>query len=142
VPVVVRRVVVAVRKVPSTPVVDVAVAVVVDAVRPAPCAILAVVDPHVLGEVGVRRVHAGVDDGDDDVGATGGDRPRLRGVDVGIRRARGVVHRLADVVQAPEPREEGVVRRHVGGVKDEVRLGVGDPGVSPERSHRLGRSLR
>ena len=90
----------------------------------------------------MRRVHAGVDDGDDDVGATGGDRPCLGGVDVGIRRARGEVHRLADVVQAPEPREERVVRRHVGCVKHEVRLGVGDSGVSPKRSHCLGRSLR
>jgi hypothetical protein len=44
--VIVERVVVLVDEVPAAPVVDVAVAVVVDAVRPAARAVLALVDPR------------------------------------------------------------------------------------------------
>ena len=50
-------------------VVHVAVAVVVDAGRAAE---LGGVDPHVGGQVGMRVVHAGVDDGDHDVTAAAG----------------------------------------------------------------------
>ena len=101
--VVVRRVVVVVHEVPAAPVVDVAVAVVVEAVRPAARAVLALVDPDVLGEIGVRHVDTGVDDRDGDVGASGGDGPRLLRVDVRIGRAGRVVHRLASCCRGPSP---------------------------------------
>ena len=105
-------------------------------------AVLAGVDPDVRREVGMGRVDAGVDDGDDDVGAAGGDRPRLGSVDVGVRRSRRPVHGLAGVVQAPEPREERIVRDDVGRVEDEVRLGVRDAWISVQRLDRLRRGSR
>ena len=93
--------------------------------RAAAAAVLAGVDPHVGREVGVRVVDAGVDHRDRHTGAAGRDVPRLGGVDVGVRRAREAVDRLAGVVQAPEVRERRVVRRRFG-VHDEVRLRVAD----------------
>ena len=102
--VVVGRIVVAVHEVPPAPVVDVAVAVIVEAVRPAAGAVLARIDPDVLREVRMRDVDAGVDDGDHDVRAPGRDRPRFLRVDVRVGGARRVVHGLAGVVEAPQPR--------------------------------------
>ena len=54
VPLVVCRVVVAVDEVPAAPVVDVAVAVVVDVIRATAAAVLSGVDPRVRGEIGMR----------------------------------------------------------------------------------------
>jgi len=68
---VVRGIVVAIREVPAAPVVDIAVSVVVEAVRAAAGAVLPCVDPDVRGEVGMREVDARVDDGDDDIRAAG-----------------------------------------------------------------------
>ena len=84
----------------------------------------------------MRAVDARVDDRDDDVRAPGGDRPRFPRVDVGVRRAGAPVHRLAEVVEAPEPRHERVVR-YVR-PEHEVGLGVGHAPVALEAANRLG----
>ena len=76
-------------------------------------------------------VDARVDYRDDDRRATGRGRPRLRSVDVGVRSARGRLHRLPRVVQSPELPEERVVRERVDAVED-VRLRVANAGVAPE----------
>ncbi len=128
-------------EVPAAPVVDIAVAVVVDAVRAAARAVLALVDPDVLGEIGVRHVDARVDDRDGDVRASGGDGPGLLGVDVRVGRARREVDLLAGVVESPLLREGWVVGR-VGGVEDEVRLCIGDARVLLERADRPARVRR
>ena len=134
--VVVGRVVVVVHEVPAAPVVDVAVAVVVDPVRPAARAVLTLVDPDVLSEIGMRHVDTGVDDRDRDARTAGRDRPRLLGVDVRVRSPCAEVDRLARVVEAPLLRERRIVRRHVGRVEDEVRLRVRDARVLLEGADR------
>ena len=103
--------VVVVDEVPAVHVVDVAVAVVVDAVARD----LARVRPDVGGEVGVVVLDPGVDDGDDDVGAAGRRVPGRLGVDVGVAR----------LVEAPHLRQARVVGRERGG-DDAVGLGVLD----------------
>ena len=141
VPVVVGRIVVAVHEVPAAPVVDVAVAVVVDPVRPAAGAVLALVDPDVLGKIRMRDVDTCVDDGDGDVRAARGDGPRFLRVDVRVRGAARPVHLLARVVEAPLLREGRVVR-NVGRMEDEVRLRVGDARVLLEGTDRPARVRR
>ena len=123
--VVVHRVAVVVDEVVAVDVVDEAVAVVVDAVA----GDLAGVGPDVGGQVGVGVIDAGVDDGDDDAAAAGGDVPGFRGVDVGVGRAAG----LAGVVQAPEGTELRVVRNLVQ-LQEVVRDRVDDPGTGAIRS--------
>jgi hypothetical protein len=82
-------------EVPPAPVVDVAVGVVVDAVRLAPRAGLAVVGPQVVLDVRVADLDAGVQHRHDDVAAARGHVPRL-----------GHVH----AAQVPLVREHRVVR--------------------------------
>jgi hypothetical protein len=144
VPLVVVRVVVAVQEVPAAPVVDVAVAVVVDAVVRASGAVLAGVRPHGRravppAEVRMGKVDARVDDADGHVDAGAGRRPRLERVDVRIRSAGGAVHDLTEVVQRPEvvePRVVGMIavveqRYHA------VRLGVPNARVGAQRVERV-----
>src|SRR5881398_2462643 len=76
--VVVHRIVVAVREVPAPPVVDVAVPVVVDAVRTAAGAVLTGVDLHLGIEIGMRIVDARIDHGDGDGVAAGRHGPGFR----------------------------------------------------------------
>jgi hypothetical protein len=121
--VVVEGVVVVVPEVPAAPVVDVAVAIVVEAVAATAGAVLAGIHPHVGREVGMGRVDAGVDDADHDVRKPRADVPGLRGVHVSVRKPRRTVHGLARVLQAPELREEGIVRRP-GRAQEVVRLRV------------------
>src|SRR4029450_14083922 len=96
-----RRVVVVLYEVPAAPVVDVAVAVFVDSVRPAAGAILALVDPDVLGELRMCNVDARVDDGDGDVRAACGDGPRFLRVDVRVGGAARPVPLLAPRAECP-----------------------------------------
>ena len=96
-------------EVPAVDVVDVAVAVVVDAVARD----LAGVGPDAAGQVGVVQVDAGVEHGDDRRGAPRRDAPGLGGVDVHV----------LGVVQPPEPAEHRIVR-------DERR---GDPTGAADR---------
>ena len=137
VPLVVCRVVVAVDEVPAAPVVDVAVSVVVDAVRATTRAVLSGVDPRVRGEIGMRLVDAGVDHGDHDAGITGRDRPGC--VDVGIRVgcAGPAVDELAGVAQPPKAVVQRIVRDG-GRLEHVVRLRVPDERVSTELGeHRV-----
>ena len=69
--------------VPAVHVVDIAVAVVVDAVRARG---LSLVDPDVRVEVGVADLAAAVDDRADEVAAPGAEVPRVGRVDVGVGR--------------------------------------------------------
>src|SRR5262249_36880628 len=117
VPVVVHRVAVPVDEVVAVVVVNEAIAVVVGVVA----GDLPRVMPHVGGQVRVRVVHPGVEDGDDDAAAPGGDVPGLVGVDVGVGRAGG----LPSVEEAPVARQGGVVR-HPGAAQDDIGLGVQD----------------
>ena len=121
--VVVPRVVVAVHEVPAADVVDVAVAVVVDAVgrrsRPgcSRCSAPGRVVPR----------HAAVDHGHHGRGAAAVAVPRLRRVDVVVGGAGGMpVDGLAGVVQPPQAAEQRVVRRRRRGVVDPVGLGIAD----------------
>jgi len=68
---VVGGVVVAVDEVPASPVVDVAVPVVVDVVAATTHAVLSGIDPCVRGEIGMRLIDTGVDHGDDHTGVAG-----------------------------------------------------------------------
>ena len=119
---VVDRVGVVVHEVVAVVVVDVAVEIVVDPVARN----LAGVGPHVRRQVGVRVVHAGIDDADDHVARSGGGRPRARSADVGARRAA----RLPHVVQRPHLGKQGVAREdrrlpdEVGLDVDDVRIGA------------------
>ena len=81
--------VVVVAEVPAVDVVDVAVAVVVDAVGLATAARFAGVRPGAVGKVRVAEVDAVIDDRDDRRRVAGRDAERLAAVDVGIGRALG-----------------------------------------------------
>ena len=83
----------------------------------------------------MRIVDARVDDGDGDGVAAARHSPGFRRVDVRVGRSPTAADRKADVVQAPETAEEGIVRRHVG-ADDEVRLGVAHPEVAAELRER------
>src|SRR5262249_1932266 len=124
--------VVAVDEVPAVDVVDVAVAIVVDAVDR-----VVGVGPGVGTEVWVGELNPLVDDADVDrlrAGVAG--RPRLLGLAaVDVRRAgRSDRGRRVVAVHAPQ-RAVGVVRvvGDVGGGEDPVRLGVGDQRVVLEQ---------
>ena len=88
-------------EVPTVDIVDIAVAVVVDAVTRR----LAGVAPDVRREIGVVVVDAGVDHGDDHGPRSGGDIPRRRGIDVGV----GKPACLPPVVEPPQAAEGGIV---------------------------------
>src|SRR5207247_7663479 len=98
-------------------------------------AILSFVYPDVRSEIRMGDVDTCVDDGDDDARTTGGDRPGLAGVDVGVRGARRPVHGLAEVVEAPELVHERIVREVVG-VDDAVGLCKSDAAVTVETANR------
>jgi len=85
-PAIVERVIVIVEKVPPNRIVDVAVVVVVDAVS----RYLSVVRPDVVGEIFVPVVDTRIENGHHDIAASGGGRPGLECVDVGIRRTTGL----------------------------------------------------
>ena len=71
-------------------------------------------------QVGMIQLHAGVDDHDRDRGITLRDVPRLRPVHVHVRIAPGVV-------DAPQAREDRVIRPRLRGVAREDHLGLGEP---------------
>ena len=133
-------------EVPALPVVAIAVAVVVDAVGALVAvervrAGLARVERDLVGEVGMARQHARVDDADGDARA-GGLGPRLGDVHVGVRcpgrvvaAAAGQEHLLADVLQAPE---RAVVAVGAERGLDGHRLGVDDVRVTVELGDGLG----
>jgi hypothetical protein len=106
---------IAIGRVDSMAVVDVAVAVVIDSVGGA----LGRIAPDVGREVFVVVIDAGIDDGHDDAGGAAADVPAFRRVDVVIGRAPG----LSGVVQGPLLGKERVVRRGVL-VKDVIGFGV------------------
>ncbi len=135
---VVGGLVVALDEVPPAPVVDVAVAVVVDAVVLAAAAGLARVAPQVRREVRLAEADARVHHGDLDVGRAGRAAPRVDGIDVGARDAGRVVDELAVVAQAPFLVEERVVR-HAGAAHAPVGLRPGDARVALEGGGGLGR---
>ena len=115
---IVHRIAVVVDEVIAVDVVDVTVHVVVDAVARD----LTGVDPHVRSQVGMRVIHAGVDDGHDNVGRSGRDVPRLGRINVSIDHAA----ELAGVVHAPQIAEERIVGNRLHRVYDEVRFDVDD----------------
>ena len=117
-------------KVPAVDVVDVAVAVVVDAVTWN----LAGVHPDVVGQVFVGVVNARVDHGDDDTPGAGRDIPGLGSIDVGVRRAA----ELSGVVQAPELVEVDVVGVGRRAVKHKVGLDIGHARLRCGPSKHLG----
>ena len=117
-------------KVPAVDVVDVAVAVVVDAVTWN----LAGVHPDVVGQVFVGVVNARVDHGDDDTPGAGRDIPGLGSIDVGVRRAA----ELSGVVQAPELVEVDVVGVGRRAGKHKVGLDVGHPRLCGGPGKHLG----
>ncbi len=110
-------VVVFAEEVPAVDVIDVSVAIVIDAVE-----FFQGVDPDVRGEIGMGDIHAGIDDADDDGGGARGDIPGFGGVDIGIGDAAG----LACVVEAPEGREACVIGKGLCGVKDVIGFGEED----------------
>ncbi len=100
---VVLRIRVPVEKVVPVDVVNIAVAVVVNRVAWD----FAGIPPHIGGEVCVRIVDAGIDDRDDHGFAAHGCVPRLRRIDIHIRRAT----RLSRVVQPPQAGIQRIVGR-------------------------------
>ena len=98
-------------EVPAADVVDVAVAVVVEIV----VRYFAGIDPHVVGQVRMGVVHAGVDHRDDDV-------PAARRLVPGFDRA-DVGRRQGGVLEPPLADEHRVVRRAVG-THHVIRLGI------------------
>jgi hypothetical protein len=74
----------------------------------------------------VVEVGAGVDDGHDHLGVAPLQVPGRRRVDVGVRRAGDAVHRLAGVVQPPQPAEIGVVGHVVQGAVEAHLAGLGE----------------
>ena len=126
--VVVHGIVVIILEVPATHVVDVPVAVVVHAVAWD----LARVGPHVVHQIRVVVVNAGVQHCHHHVPRADGNVPRLLGVDIGVRCAAG----LARVVQSPALR----IAEIVGGVPKPdlpVGLGVDHPLVPPKALNSL-----
>ena len=107
----VLRVVVAVDEVPAAPVVDEAVAVVVATVGLLAAAVLTRVSPQVRSEVGVVVGEPRVGDRHQRRGPAGRDGPGIGRVDVGVRRARRSLHRLAGVREPPQLAEAGIVAR-------------------------------
>ena len=86
------------------------------------------------------EIDARVDHADDNVRASGGEGPRLRRVDVGVRDARHAVHGLAGVVKPPELEEEGVVGSDAFGERHAVvRLDVAHARVAAQTGCRRGR---
>ena len=118
------RVVVVLCEVPASEIVDLAVAVVVDAVGPLAAPVFARIDEHVRRQVRMVRHDAAIHDGHPKRRPEAGAKaPALGGIDVGIRCAGDVVDLLPRVLEAPEAGEPRVVgSRHLA--HDRVRLGV------------------
>ncbi len=124
-------------EIPAADVVDVSVAVVVDAVS---CGIERI-QPHVGREVRMVEVHAFVDDPHVDIARAGeARRPRLFGLATErIRRAdRAGGKRLVVSIHAPEPAARGVVGVVADGCrcKPPVRLRGNDPGATGDGGDR------
>ena len=123
--------VVGVDEIPATDVVDPPVAVVIDAVS----GDLAGIAPDVRRQVRMVVRDSAVDDGNRDRGAAGRRVPRLRRVDIGVRRPEDAVDQLTRVVQPPQLRKARIVRDRIQLV-EEVGLGVQDIGVALELRRR------
>ena len=85
---IVHGIIVIVDEVPAVPVVDVAVTIVVNAIRALIPALdiqtaFAGIDPHVGGEVGMVVVDTSVDDAHHHIAVAGADIPGLRRLDIG-----------------------------------------------------------
>ena len=127
------RIAVPVGEVVAVDIVDVAVAVVIQAVA----GNLARIDPHVIDQVRMGVIDSGVDDAHHDIVA-GLNVPGLGRVDIGI----GYTARLAGIIQPPETSETGVARN--GGVECDrvVRLDVLKTGIiAPVANHILNVSV-
>src|SRR3954471_23810271 len=115
--------VVVVAEVPTVDVVDVAVGVVVDAVRLLPATALTGVRPGAFGKVRMAEIDSVIDDGDDRARCPGRDREGLRGIDVRVhgaaRMRQSLVDVLALVVEAPQ----------LGPVLLTCRVGVDEPAM-------------
>jgi hypothetical protein len=133
-------VVVVVDEVPAEDIVDVAVAVVVDAVA----GDLAGVDPGVEEEIGVGDLGAAVQHAHDDLRAPGGDGPGAQGIHVGAGGAPG----LTRVAHVPLLGEGGVARRRSEVAADRVLLRElaqagraqqrdGEEGIGPRRQAQV-----
>ena len=137
--VLVHRVVVVGVEIPAAHVVDEAVVVVVDAVA----GDFAGVDGDVVGEVGVRPIHAGINHGDDHRGGAVSGVPSFEHIHVGIGGAVDAVDGLAGVVERVEFGEVGVVGRGAEGIDNGVLLGVAHERVRSEGGggvrHSVGR---
>jgi hypothetical protein len=142
--VVVERFVVVVDEVPAVHVVDVAVAVVVDAVVLAARTRLPGIRPDVGRQVGMVVVHPGVDHRDDDGVASGCRRPGFWSIDVCIRRSGRAVHGLTRVAYSPELSHVLVVREGVDAVGG-ILFGESDARIATklrERTPAVGRRHR
>ena len=135
--------VVVVAEVPAMDVVDVAVGVVVDAVRLAAAARFAGVRPGTRREVGMAEVDAVVDDRDDRARAAGRDPERLASVDVDVGGAAGAGRPeeqvLAGVVEAPQLVPVRLVRRVGVAIAPVVDADPQHPRVLAELRTRRGR---
>ena len=111
--VVIHRVVVVVREIPAPRVIDVAISIVVEAVR----GDFAGIRPHVRHQIRMRVVDARVDHADQHCTAARAQIPSLRRVDVRIRRATA----LPRIMKPPQLAKTRVIRQHAG-VHEVIRL--------------------
>ena len=135
--VVVLRVVIVIDEIPATPIVDVAVAIVVETVGRAAGAHFATVQPHqraaaiIAAKLGVSEVDAAIDHSDDDIRIARRDGPGFGGVDVGIGHPDVAVDNLSSVVEAPLRRVlrigGNLIQRH-----HKIRLGILDARVEAQ----------
>ncbi len=118
------RIGVPVGEVPAVQVVDVAVAVIVDAVR----GDLALVDPHHAIQIRVGPIDARVDDTDDDPLRPCGRGPRRDDVDAGVALQPPLEHRVG--VVGDDVRLDDLVG--LGRLDDRTRTEMGESDVQPD----------
>ena len=109
-------------KIPPVDVIDIAVAVVIDAVS----GNLAGVGPDIGGQIRMIDVHTGIDDGHHDIAAAGGHTPGFKRIDVGIIGAVGPVHILTGVMQPPQAAKIRVIRGANVGINNIIGFGIFD----------------